>query len=447
MGPRNLVLGFLTILTVILAADRAHACTCVGNIPVCETFWMTDVVFSGEVLDISPVPNPTNKRFLSHRQVRFRVLQGWRGEPGETVQLRTGAGGGDCGYDFEKGVAYLVYAHARNGALTTGICSRTKRLADAAEDLEYLKTAMRPSATGRIFGAVQHQRARNGSYEADPAPGYPVELSDGKTTRKTATDRDGRYEFTGVAAGRYSVTVTPSPAERGLGPQSVTLADPRGCAAANFVIVPDGRISVRLLNTSGQPHGNVSVDLIDVDAVVPGRPYSTTAWLKTGTDGRIEWQQLHPRRYVLAVNASQPPSAQQPYPMTFYPGVSTLAEATATDLLRGERVGLGDWTLPAALAERRISGRVTWPDGKPAAGARISVWAARNGAWKGRHVDGAHTTADQDGRFSILLLEGMSYAVRTYLNVGEAQWSGTIPAFTVEASSRPLDLVLRTQVR
>lgn len=448
MGPRHLVLGVLTILTIILAADRAHACSCMGGIPLCETVWKTDVVFSGEVLDISPVPNPHGEGFQPHRRVRFRVLQGWRGETEPTVELTTGAGGGDCGYNFEKGVAYLVFAHSRGGALTTGICSRTRRLADAAEDLEYLKTAMRPSATGRIFGAVQYQREPNSTYgPLKPAPGYPVELSDGKTTRKTSTDRDGRYEFTGVVAGTYAVTVTPASAERVFGQRSVTLADPRGCAAADFSVVPDGRISVRVLDGSGVPRPNLSIDLIDVEAVVPGRPYSSASWVKSDAAGRIEWEQLHPRRYVLAVNATRPPNAQQPYPTTFFPGVSTLAEAAATALVRGERVDLGDWTLPDPLAERRIVGTVTWPDGKPAAGARIHLWGSRNSAWSGRQVDGADATADQNGRFTLLAHEGIAYRVTAYLNVNEAQWSATIPEFSAGAPGERLDLVLRTRVR
>lgn len=60
----------------------------------------------------------------------------------------------------------------------------------------------------------------------------------------------------------------------------------RGCAAADFYVVPDGRIRVRLLDRAGQPLRAIFVDLIDLDAIVAGRPYSGTTWIRS--DGRGE---------------------------------------------------------------------------------------------------------------------------------------------------------------
>src|SRR5262245_34910173 len=42
--------AFLLLLTFPRAAE---ACSCMGGIPLCETFWKTPVVFAGQVLDIS----------------------------------------------------------------------------------------------------------------------------------------------------------------------------------------------------------------------------------------------------------------------------------------------------------------------------------------------------------------------------------------------------------
>jgi hypothetical protein len=90
--------------------------------------------------------------------VRFRVLERWRERAGATVELTTGAGGGDCGYTFEKGVSYLVFASARAGALTTGICSRTRKLTDAAEDLAYLSSSGAMSTRVDWNRVVLHRR-------------------------------------------------------------------------------------------------------------------------------------------------------------------------------------------------------------------------------------------------------------------------------------------------
>ena len=54
------------------------------------------------------------------------------------VVLRTGEGGGDCGYHFRIGERYLVYALGPVEALETSICSRTRRARQARADLAAL---------------------------------------------------------------------------------------------------------------------------------------------------------------------------------------------------------------------------------------------------------------------------------------------------------------------
>ncbi len=50
------------------------------------------------------------------------------------IEIATGFGGGDCGYPFQVGMDYIVYAYKNaQGRLETGICSRTRPLAQAAD--------------------------------------------------------------------------------------------------------------------------------------------------------------------------------------------------------------------------------------------------------------------------------------------------------------------------
>ena len=211
------------------------------GIPLCESVWTSDAVFSGEVLSVERMSNAGQELFSSVR-VRFKVLESWRGDVSNVVEIKTGMGGGDCGYSFRERQNYLVYAHARGGGLITSICSRTRPLSQAAEDVAYLKTAASTqSAAGRIFGTVQYQWQSSpdgGRTPERPISDYAVTLSDGKQTWKTVTDANGRFEFM-VPAGTYTVTLTTPGNERGGGPRNVTLSVPRGCAAANFYVAPD----------------------------------------------------------------------------------------------------------------------------------------------------------------------------------------------------------------
>lgn len=50
-----------------------------------------------------------------------------------------------CGYFFQEGQEYLVYASAEGAQLKTGSCSGTKRLSDARADLAVLGEGETPS--------------------------------------------------------------------------------------------------------------------------------------------------------------------------------------------------------------------------------------------------------------------------------------------------------------
>src|ERR1700722_14153378 len=68
---------------------------------------------------------------------------------------------GDCGYDFQIGETYLVFANDEEGAdyYFTSSCMRTKRLSDAGEDLAYLYFYKNQSeASSRLEGFVTSDR-------------------------------------------------------------------------------------------------------------------------------------------------------------------------------------------------------------------------------------------------------------------------------------------------
>lgn len=67
------------------------------------------------------------------------------------VELVTGGGGGDCGYGFLLHQEYLVYAGASDflRPLTTSICTRTRPISAAAEDLASIGPPAFPSRLGR----------------------------------------------------------------------------------------------------------------------------------------------------------------------------------------------------------------------------------------------------------------------------------------------------------
>jgi hypothetical protein len=127
------------LVFALFAADAA-ACSCLAPGPPAQEMEKADAVFSGRVAAVEPAePRDGAVRFPRMR-VTLELDRVWKGcEEGEEVALWTALDSAACGYEFASGERYLVYAYAADdGSLTTSLCSRTRPLGQAAEDLEAL---------------------------------------------------------------------------------------------------------------------------------------------------------------------------------------------------------------------------------------------------------------------------------------------------------------------
>jgi hypothetical protein len=124
---------------------------------------------------------------------------------------------GDCGYDFQEGETYLVYANSDEDSdvLSTSSCSRTRRLSDAGEDLTYLLVYKdRPEESARLEGFTTtdeyYQLGFDQMHDPEttkaPVAGVIVELQSDRLIRYAESDRDGRFVFDGLREGDYKVS-------------------------------------------------------------------------------------------------------------------------------------------------------------------------------------------------------------------------------------------------
>jgi hypothetical protein len=194
------------------------------------------------------------------RRVRFKVKTTFRGEKedsGDEESLEVWTDAGDCGYDFQEGETYLVYADEdeETDRINTSVCYRNRRLSDAGDDLAYLFFYLNGGdESARLEGFVTsdefYQRDLDKAHDPEkvklPAPGVILELNSGQGRLYTQSDRDGRFIFDGLAGGEYSVSVF----DAGYPEQVKLLARParvqvekKGCAS-QMLLVPKG--------TSGQ---------------------------------------------------------------------------------------------------------------------------------------------------------------------------------------------------
>ena len=135
---RPLLLAVAIFACLASSEARLNACECVGPILPCLAMEQAQAVFVGQVSEIAIVDQSESRPsppLPIARRISFKVTETLRGDVPEVVPVFTGMGGGDCGFKFESGKTYLVYAHrAPTGQLMTGICARTKEATNSAQN-------------------------------------------------------------------------------------------------------------------------------------------------------------------------------------------------------------------------------------------------------------------------------------------------------------------------
>ena len=128
----------LTLLCALLSPllSVAHACKCAEPEAPSAALASAQAVFQGEVASIDDSG--------SERLVTLRVPKAWKGiESAEEVRVRTRKESAACGFPFEVGQSYLIYA-AKAEPSQPGVslqvlrCGRTRPIAEADADIKEL---------------------------------------------------------------------------------------------------------------------------------------------------------------------------------------------------------------------------------------------------------------------------------------------------------------------
>ena len=135
------------ILIIAIVAGLANACSCLPPGTPLEELNKSDAVFSGKAASIAQ----DGYGYI----VTFEAERAWKGVDAPVVKVRTAQDSAACGYAFTTGEKYLVYAYkGDDGSLSTGLCSRTAPLSDAASDVAAIGsgTAITPPKEGMDAG-------------------------------------------------------------------------------------------------------------------------------------------------------------------------------------------------------------------------------------------------------------------------------------------------------
>lgn len=240
---RHRIIFAIVALGSIALPRPAAACSCVGKRPACQAFWDEGAVFAGKVVSIEPRSGDGLVTF-DNRRVRFEVIEAFHGvtTSTSTVDVFTGSGGGDCGYAFVVDSSYLVYAYEAPGSrLTTGICSRTRPLSQAADDLAYIHALPATGALGATITGSVHHRDRNiatkpGVTILAPVASLGVVMDCEGVAYRATTDANGRFTIAGVPVGSCTPRLELPGSDFLLTVSSVNIPDPRACADVDLMV-------------------------------------------------------------------------------------------------------------------------------------------------------------------------------------------------------------------
>jgi len=234
--------GMVVAGVYLMAPRMAVACDCANAGPPCKAFQATPNVFAGRVTNISTIRvKLQNGDDYPQLLVLLQIDRNYRGQEGKsTVEIVTGDGGGDCGFSFQQGKRYLVYAypHPATGKLYTGICQRTRLLSEAGEDLEYLARKDDPAHGAGIEGSVEQlsRDEHNITQVVRMFVGAQLEIVGNRGRWTTVTGSDGKFRVWGLKPGNYRITAMWG--RTFIAETQIVKLKPGACAEVRFLATP-----------------------------------------------------------------------------------------------------------------------------------------------------------------------------------------------------------------
>jgi hypothetical protein len=385
-------LCFISLLTILLAPSSANASSCFA-VSICPAYQSHPVVFRGRVLAASlmppepPSPNaeriPPDVPILDPPdlyQVRFQILEVFKGEPGAEITLLTGAG------DIAPGDEYLVFVNveAKTQSRYADFCSPTHKLpADPTNfdpDLETLRAYLGAQGSGTLAGRL--------NFTAEPLAAADVTIAlTGAANKTIHTQPDGDhralfYLFKDLAPGTYTIAANPPPGTAAtVVPRRSTDGSPKiatltiagnSCNEVNWSLRYDSHIRGRVTDANGQPVANADVALIDrlyPDQIARGR-FAASKREKTDANGDYDFAGLDPGSYVVALH-SNPPTVDNPLAPVFYPSKQFIWEASVLRIDASASHDDINFVQPARLQPATVHVHVVRSNGSPIENANI----------------------------------------------------------------------------
>ena len=147
--PNAAIVALTLASALAMPIQEVVACRCVPPAPPLIELARSDAVFSGKVVELNQ-GGPWQPLMAT-----MEIDDCWKGSIAGRVVVTTSSSSAACGVELQFGGEYLIYAHENAGVLSTHMCTRTRPLEFAAEDLAALgepgcAVSTAPATWGRV---------------------------------------------------------------------------------------------------------------------------------------------------------------------------------------------------------------------------------------------------------------------------------------------------------
>lgn len=476
-------IGFL-FAVFLFGAAKIEACSCVRPAPPVASYKTTPIVFIGTVKsiqeDIVKAPHfGTERAFRTGLVAYLDVDEALKGIDEKQATVFTGGGGGDCGFPFQVGEKYLIFAYPAakpdadnviaatvignpnppakkaivGAAMSTNICSLTGNLKTVTDALEMIHAFREGKPAARIYGGVYEY-----AYDFDGGispnfvgvmPGLTVVAEGEKGRFEAKTDEIGSFSIKNLPPGKYTLKFLLPPTHTTLWDWEssfpVELKSSEDSAEMRLSVQLQATISGKILDWQGKPvGGDVQLSLIPVEAA--NKPIAEVPHRSeyTKRNGNYVFTGVKPGKYILGVNVAEAPARNTPYPKTYFPSTSDAAKAKVIEIAIGQKITNIDLKMPKQLERFVVQGTVVSADGKPVANAELDLYDSETPT---ERVFGFsdNVKSDAQGRFQITGFKGRRYLIHAYKDTNYIAGEGVQSEraeVVFDASAKTVKLVL-----
>ena len=374
---------------------------------VCTAFKDAEAVFVGTVMSVEnqTARDEEGREHVTGQIARVQVDEAFKGAKASILTFRSY--NSSCDVRYEEGQQWLFFARYNEAekSWAIGVCGRSTLRQFAAGDLLYLRNLPQAAQTTRISGRLWSGGDRQ------PLTGVKVKLIGESKTYEVFTDQNGVYEAYDLPAGKYAIepetpvnlklnfSIRPAATEIDDQKRQRVELKEKSCTGVDFVFVGDSSVKGTVFGANGLPMNRVCVRLRLKD-----NPKETPFLLGcTKEDGRFAIDQIGPGDYYLVANDDGVISSDEPFPLTYYPGVLEQEKATVLTIANGDKLEDFDIHIRSQRPTRTIQGRLLFSDGRPVDDGSIEFASEEK---PGQVQDHVYAKTDAEGRFKISVLEG-----------------------------------------